>query len=154
MTTPDTTAAPARPDWAQGHELAIQWSADPTTPAQVAHNLHSLAVALELADGDVSAAFEVRDDAKRQEVAYAAAGFRRASIRANAIVMRAERIVAKVPKRQAGNPDLQPNSYPGVRIEDDTPTEQKQRSVIRSAHQHVPDDQFNAMLERAAETAS
>ena len=149
---PDNTPAPttARPDWAQGHELAIQWSAEPTTPAQVEHNLHSLAVALELADGDVSAAFSVRDDAQRQQVAYAAAGFRQASIRANAIVHRAERIVAMAPKRQDGRPAQ--NADPRVSVSDDTNADQQQRSKIRSAHANVPDDQFDAMLARAAET--
>ena len=58
----------------------------------------------------------------RQQVAYAAAGFRqasiRASIRANSIVHRAERIVAMAPKgTQPGRPPG--NSYPEVRISDD-----------------------------------
>ena len=138
---------PARPDWARGHGLEIQWSAEPTTPAQVEQNLRTLALSLELADGDVSAAFSVRDDAQRQQVAYAAAGFRQASIRANAIVMRAERIVSKVPKQSP--PGVAPgDNRPEAIISDDA----DRRYKVRQAHQHVPDAQFDAMLARAAET--
>ena len=89
---------------------------------------------------------------EHQQVAYAAAGFRQASIRANSIVHRAERIVAMAPKRSTA-PHGE-TSDPGVRSDDDTNADQQQRSVIRSAHANVPDDQFDALLARAAETGA
>ena len=88
----------------------------------------------------------------RQQVAYAAAGFRQASIRANSIVHRAERIVAMAPKvSPPGRPPADGNNEPGLIISD-TNADSQQRRTIRNAHQHVPDDQFDAMLARAAET--
>ena len=50
-----------------------------------------------------------------------------------------------------GTPEHPPvHTDPGVSM-NDTNADQQQRSKIRQAHQHVPDDQFDAMLARAAD---
>ena len=139
-----------RPAWAQGHQLQVQWSDQPMTPAGVDHNLRTLALALEMASGDVAAAMDVRDEAQRQQVAYAAMGLRDASLRANGIVMRAERAVAQAPKQTAGRPPE--NATPGGSIIGDSQPAQNQRSKIRNAHEHVSDEQFEALVAKSVES--
>ena len=78
----------------------------------------------------------------------AAAGFRQASIRANSIVHRAERIVAMATKGTPEHPPIHNES--GIIMKPDTNADSQQRRTIRSAHANVPDDQFDAMLARAA----
>ena len=144
-------ALPTRPDWAQGHELAIQWSAEPATPALVERNLQTLALAMEQAHGDVSLALDVRDEAQRHQVAYAAMGLRGASVRANSIVMRAERIVALAPK---GTPEHPPavHTNAGVSMKSDSVADQNQRSRIRKAHEDVSDEKFEEIIAESLET--
>ena len=148
---PDGKVLPSKHKGAQSYELAVQWSMEENTPAQIEKNLETLNTAIKLAAGDVDQLFQLRDQAEWYQEAARVANkvmdVGNAFMEANALVRKAEWAIAQEPLKQPGPQAVR---YPRVTNSDNEPDSgavRKKRHMIHAAYKGMAYDDLTEMLE-------